>query len=138
MEIADIHVAVLAFTALVILYSDHQGFLYFTGKKQLLSKTFVHYSHLGVWAGLIGMILTGIVLVWPAWDYYLQDPTFYIKMVFVAVLAFNGVAITKLSRTATERPFAALTKEEQRTLMLSGALSATGWVGSTIIGFFFL
>ncbi len=138
MEFEEVHLAILAFTALVILYSDHQAFDYFRGKKQLLSKNFVTWSHRLVWAGLIGMITTGVIMVIPTWEYRLQDPAFYIKMGMVAVLIFNAIAIGKLSHVATERPFAELNTEEKRTLMLSGTLSAIGWISATIIGFVFL
>ena len=138
MEIENLHLATLALTALVILYSDHEGFLYMRQKKVTLSPVFVMWSHSLVWIGLLGMIITGIGLVLPAWEYYLGDPVFYVKMGFVLTLAVNGLFIGKLSHVATETPYALLDRDTKHTLMLSGALSATGWIGATIIGFFIL
>ncbi len=138
MELEELHLATLALTALIILYSDHQGFEYFRGKKQLLTQSFVTWSHRLVWLGLSGMILTGVIMVVPRWEHFLSDPAFYIKMGMVAVLVVNGYAIGKLSHVATETPFAELPPEHKKTLMLSGFLSATGWIGAAVIGFLFL
>ena len=138
MQLLSIHLITLSITALVIIYSDHQGFLYFRGKKQTLSKVFLHWSHILVWAGLLLMITTGVLLTIPAWTYRLQEPTFYIKMGFVLTLVVNAFAIGKLSKVAGEKPFAQLTTSEQRVLLLSGALSAMGWIGAAVIGKFFL
>lgn len=138
MQLLSIHLATLSITALIIIYSDHQGFLYFRGKKQTLSKVFLHWSHILVWTGLLLMITTGVLLTIPAWTYRLQEPTFYIKMGFVLTLVVNAFAIGKLSKVAGEKPFAQLTTSEQRVLLLSGALSAMGWIGAAVIGKFFL
>lgn len=138
MELVDVHLAVLAITALVILYSDHQGFGYFRGKKALLSPRFVHYSHWIVWVGLVAMIATGVGLVIPSWQVYLMDPAFQLKIGFVVVLVVNGFAIGKLAQVASVKPFALLPKREKRTLMISGSLSVIGWVSSSFIGYFLL
>ncbi len=136
--VGELHLPILAFTALVILYSDHQGFEYFRGKKQTLSLNFIHWAHILVWIGLIGMILTGAALLIPQWEFMLQRPEFYVKMGFVGVLIVNAFAIHKLSRIAGERPFTLLTRAERHTLMISGGLSTLGWVGSAFIGYFIL
>lgn len=125
-------------TAAVIIYSDHQGFEYFRGKKQTLSAQFVTWSHRLVWLGLALIILTGLALALPAWEYYLTDLAFYMKMSFVAVLIMNGLAIGKLSHKAETTPFAELSPDEKKTLMVSGALSFIGWVSAAAIGFFVL
>ena len=138
MEIVTLHVATLLLTALFILYSDHQGFLYFRGKKATLSPTFLAWSHRLVWCGLLLMIVSGILLVLPSWEYRLQQPIFYVKMGFVLVLVVNAFAIGTLSRVAAQKPFAMLSLEEKRTLLLSGTLSAVSWVGAATIGFLFL
>jgi hypothetical protein len=137
-EIKTIHLTVLLATALVILYSDHQGFEYVRGKKETLSRRTVTRSHRLVWLGLVLMIGTGIAMVLPAWEYWLSNPTFYVKMGFVLTLVINGLFIGKLSHTATERPFASLTREEKTVLLVSGVLSGAGWLGAATVGLFFL
>lgn len=138
MEFEEIHLAILAATALVILYSDHQGYLYFRGKKPVLRENFIRWSHRLVWIGLVGMVLTGVSMVIPQWEYFLADPVFYVKMGMVAVLAVNAIAIGTLSPVATTTPFAALPREQRNTLIFSGTLSALGWISAALIGFFFL
>ena len=136
--IGELHVPILALTALVILYSDHKGLLYMLGKHEVLSERFVVWSHRLVWVGLIGMIITGAVLVSGSLEYRLTQGAFYIKMGLVLVLIMNAVAIGKLSKVATHTPFAALSLEQRRTLLVSGMLSAAGWIGAALIAFFVL
>lgn len=138
MPIVGIHLATLFITALVIVHSDHQGFLYFRGKKQTLSQPFLKWSHHLVWAGLILMITTGVLLTIPQWEYRLTEAAFYVKMTFVGVLVVNAFAIGTLSKLAGTTPFALLQKEQRRTLLLSGALSSICWVGATVMGMFFI
>ena len=138
MSIVGIHLATLFITALVIVYSDHQGFLYLRGKKQTPSQPFLKWSHHLVWAGLILMITTGVLLTIPQWEYRLTQTEFYIKMAFVGVLVVNAFAIGALSKLAGTTPFASLQKEQKRTLLLSGALSSLCWIGATMMGMFFI
>lgn len=138
LELETIHLTTLALSAIVILYSDHMGFAYFRGTRTTLPLSFVTWSHRLVWAGLIGMILSGFFLVLPAWEYYLAEPVFFVKMGFVLTLIVNAFFIGKLSVLTTERAFAELPPELRKTLLVSGALSGIGWVGAAIIGFFFL
>jgi hypothetical protein len=57
-------------------------------------------------------------------------------LALVATVALNGFFIHNLMMKATVTSYAALAPEERRLLMVSGALSAIGWVGSALIGFF--
>lgn len=132
------HGLIVFATIIVILYSDHQGFLYFRGKKATLSLSFVNWSHRLVWLGLGLIISTGSILVSFNVERYVADPAFFLKMSFVGVLIMNGLAIGALSHKASTTPFAALSQEEQRTLLVSGALSFMGWVGAFVIGAAFL
>ncbi len=137
-ELENVHLLILALTAFVILYSDHQGLDYLRQKKVTLSKRSITRLHRMVWIGLLGMVVTGIALVIPAWEHYLTEPSFYVKMGFVLTLAVNGVFIGKLSHTAADTPYPLLESETKKSLLLSGALSSIGWVGATVVGFFFL
>lgn len=132
------HGTIFLATAAVIIYSDHHGLLYFLGKKQTLSANFVKWSHKLVWTGLLLMITTGLALMLPAWEYYLTEIAFYAKMGFVAVLVMNAIAIGTLSKKASLTPFASLSSSEKKTLLVSGALSFTGWIAAASIGFFIL
>lgn len=136
--LGELHLPVLIITALVILYSDHQGIDYMRGKKETLSPRTVAWSHRLVWLGLVLMIATGVTLMLPAWEYWLADPIFYVKMGFVVTLLINGLFIGKLSHVATERPFSSLMGQEKAVLIVSGGLSGAGWLGAATIGLFFL
>lgn len=138
LELESLHLFVLACTVIAILYADHEGLSYVRGKKAVLNARSVQYTHRFVWVGLIGMILTGVALILPAWEYWLNDSTLYVKMGFVLMLVINSFFIDALSPVATERPFHELDTDTRRTLLVSGALSGIGWVGAAVIGFFFL
>jgi hypothetical protein len=138
MEIETLHLLVLACTGVVILHADHEGYKYVSGKKEVLSASWVTWSHRLVWGGLVSMILTGIALALPRSQYLLQDPIFFVKMAFVLILIINAYAIGKLSLVATTKPYRELEKDTQRTLLISGGISMVGWVGASVIGFFFL
>lgn len=137
-ELSTIHLIILGLTAVVILYADHEAFEYFRGKKQVLVAKSIHRLHVLVWCGLIGMIMTGVVLTIPTWEYRLTQPEFYIKMGLVLTLVVNASFISKVSGIATKMPFAELSKNEKVVLLVSGAVSAVCWVGATVIGYFFL
>lgn len=127
-----VHLVVLVCTGLVVLYSDHLGWQYFRGTKHTLDSTLIHRLHYTVWAGLIGMIVTGIVMVAPGFSYYAAQPYFWVKMGFVGLLVVNSVAITFLMQVATTTPYASLTQKQRLPLMISGALSTVGWVGAVV------
>jgi hypothetical protein len=132
------HGFIFLITAAIILYTDHRGFNYFRGSESTLPKKFLERSHRLVWAGLALMITTGVFLTIPAWEFRLSEPVFYAKMGFVLILLMNAVAIGKLSQKAATVPFVDLNKEEQITLLVSGGLSASGWISAAVIGFFIL
>lgn len=138
MSYLTLHLFTLAVTALAILYADHQGFLYFRGRKHTLSREFVVWSHRLVWVGLLLMIFSGGMMAYPAWEYYVTEPAFLVKMFFVVTLVINAFAIGKLSHVAVRSPFAELSKREKTQLLLSGALSGICWLGAAILGYFFL
>ena len=91
-----------------------------------------------MWAGLLLMIATGFTLLMRAPTFYLTEPVFYAKIGFVLVLVMNSFAIGKLSEKAALTPFAQLSSQEKKTLLVSGALSFSGWVAAAGIGYFIL
>lgn len=133
-----LHLLSLAFSAACILWSDHLGFLYFIGAKKTLPFTTMQRLHYAVWIGLLGMIASGIALTLPAWSYYMSDPAYIVKMLFVLVLVINGIAIGFLMPISTKIPFVNLPKSTKTLLLISGAASATSWIAATLIGFFWL
>jgi hypothetical protein len=136
--LGSLHVPVLLATIVVILYSDYQAWLYFSGKKKTLSPKFTFWSHRLIWVGLGGMILSGMALIAPAWQFYASDPVFYIKMWFVLVLVINAVVIGRLMLVVNTHSCKELAPALKKTLLISGFLSGVSWVGAMSIGYFFL
>jgi cation transport ATPase len=136
MDLATLHLASLIITVPVILFADHMGFQYFTGRVQTLNATKVMWAHRLVTIGLLLLIITGVALTVPVWAILLENPYFYAKLAFVATLALNGYFIEKLMKKATTTPFAQLTADEKRVLLISGAVSGVSWVATVFIAFF--
>lgn len=137
-DLITIHLTILALTALVIAYADHEAFAYFRGKKPLLDKKRTTILHYLVWAGLAGMIASGLTMALPGLSYYLSEPEFLLKMGFVLVLIVNSLFITRLFPIASETPFAELPEKTKLLLLISGGASTVSWLGAFIIGYFFL
>jgi len=136
MDFTTLHLISLIGTAPVILFADHMGFQYLTGRTQTLSAIKVQWAHRLVTIGLLLLIITGIVITIPAWAIFLENPYFYAKLAFVVTLALNGYFIDKLMKKAITTPFAQLAPEEKRVLLVSGAVSGASWVATILIGFF--
>jgi hypothetical protein len=134
----DLHLLSLAVTVPFILYSDHLGLKYMLGKINTLDLNTTKKLHLVVFIGLGLLIFTGAALTIPDLDYYLQEEEFLLKMFFVLTLTLNGLFIGKLMKLASQKTFKELTTKQQLTLLISGATSATCWLSSFIIGYFFL
>jgi len=130
------HILSLIFSGCVIVVADHDGFLWFRGKKETLNPSRLELLHQLTWIGLVLLIVTGFFLFYPARDFLLKNPAFIIKMIFVALLLGNGFVIGKLSHIAKTKSFASLQKGEKAKLLLSGVISATSWIGATIAAFF--
>ncbi len=133
-----LHLGALIIIAPFILYADHLGFQYFRGKKQLLMSAPLKLLHNVINIGLLIIISSGIGLVLPAWDYYITDAIFQLKMFFVLTLIINGWFISRLMKTATTLPYANLKGNKKAWLLLSGITSIASWFASAIIGLYLL
>ncbi len=129
-----LHVVAIIVTGLCVLYSDEQGFEWMVGKKQTLDAAKVELLHIVVSVGLALIILTGGLRAIPALSYYLAQPAFIAKMVFVLALIINGFFIGKLSHMATTRTFASMSSRERIPLFISGGVSVLGWAGALLLG----
>lgn len=138
MDLIAIHLATLSLTAIAILYADHMGYQYFTGKRLHLNHERTVILHRIVWVGLIGMIVSGYLIAAPQWDYLRSEPVFFVKLGLVLVLVMNALVIGKMAHLTSDRAFAELPADVRRAFMISGALSAIGWIGAAVIGYFYL
>lgn len=127
-----LHLTLLGLTALVILYTDSQGLLWLLGKKETLSAKVMTWLHWAVWAGLLGMILTGISLASSYGTYLMTQYLFGLKMFFVLLLVINAFLIGRHMHLATEKRFSELSTAEKRALIISGAVSTISWIGAFV------
>ena len=135
--VLPIHLTVLGVTVLGILIADHEAFLWIRGKKPVLEFKKIFRLHIWVGIGLIGMIITGFLMFWPAHTYLLtKSPAFLGKMFFVALLVGNSFFLGEMLKISTKRTFASLTPKEKRPMYISGALSTISWVSAATLAFF--
>ena len=128
------HVLAVLFAGVVVFYSDEQGFMYMRGKRSILSAKKLEWLHALVGVALALLILTGGLLFMRAPSYYLANTTFLIKMGFVGALLVNGFFIDRLSKIASQKPWAELSKRERLPLLISGAISGLCWLGALSCG----
>lgn len=117
-----------------VLYADYHGGRWFRGTVATLPARTVERMHAGVSVGLAALLLTGGLMFIDRSAYLLSQPAFLTKMGFVAALVINGFFIGRISGLATAGPFADLPAGKKRQVVLSGAVSAIGWVAATALG----
>ncbi len=130
----QLHLLALCIAAVGIVLADYIGWQYLRGSVTTVSAVTLRRLHRVVWLGLGLMIATGGALVAEQPE-VLTEVSFYVKLLMVAALLFNGVCIGKLMQVATTTPYRALDQQIRRRLMLSGAVSLTCWIGAAVIGF---
>lgn len=130
------HIASLTFVAWNVFRADHMGFSWIQGKTERLTVSEVKKYHYRTLTGLMLMILTGLLLFWPAKDYLLTRIEFWIKMGFVIALIINSFVIGTLSNTAVTKTFSSLTTKEKTPLFITGAVSTICWLGAATMAFF--
>lgn len=133
-----LHLSILAFTAWNMWKADRLGFMWMKGKIDLLDEVVVRKYHMRVWTGLVGMMATGFLMFWPMREYLLARPQFYAKIAFVLILLVNGFVIGRLQNISTTKTFKELRKKEKAELLISGAISAIGWLGAAMLAFFII
>jgi hypothetical protein len=131
------HLTVLAVTVVGILAADYRGLAYVRGKRDVLYDSTTRFLHSYIWLGLAGMVLSGVMLMLPIWEYYLSQPAFIAKIAFVGLLIWNGWVIRSLMKLGVES-YAELPQETRRAFLRSGAFSLVGWVAATALGFLYL
>jgi hypothetical protein len=133
-----VHLLILVFVAWTVVHADHMGFAWVRGKVRTLDERKVARLHRHTWYGLIGMIITGVLMFIPLHTFLLARPQFYAKMAFVFALNINGFAIGRLQKVAFVKSFKELSTREKLPLMISGAVSTLCWLGAAAGGFYLL
>jgi len=130
--IFPIHILFLCVAGLGILMADSSAFAWLRGKREVIGRETLFVSHWVVTAGLVGLILTGLVMFWPMREYLLSQPLFWLKMAFVAALVINSFFIEYLMHTAAHRSFASLSHAQKVPFIVSGGISTLSWLGAGI------
>lgn len=124
------HLLGLAIAFVGVLLADHAGFSWMRGKTPLLDGAKLKKYHHIVSIGLGLLIVSGLVLFWPGRNFLIHNTLFLGKMTCVLALVINGFVISKFMGITTTRTFASLSTKEKTPLMISGAVSTLGWIGS--------
>jgi len=128
-----VHLTSLAIAIVGILFADKSGFAWIRGKTATLDQKQLHLIHNTVSLGLVGLIASGVYLLWPQRSDLLVNPLFLLKMFFVATLIINSFAINFLTYTATQMPYADVPAARKRLFLISGAVSTIGWLGTVVM-----
>ena len=131
--LSSLHIAAVIFSFGVIMLADKQAFSWIRGKQVTLDPKRLHLYHLLTWVGLLVLVVTGVIMLWPRADYLLRQPLLIMKMLFVGILLVNAILIGRLMNLAVMRSFASLSKRELIPLFASGAFSMIGWVGALVV-----
>lgn len=129
-----LHITLIFATLAVVLYADEQAFLWIRGAVETLPKRRLEWLHALTGLGLAGLITTGGLMFLQQANFLLSNPTFLIKMVFVAALIINGFFISVINTIATMRSWSSLSTRERLPLLISGAISTGSWAGAGICG----
>jgi hypothetical protein len=128
-----LHILAVLFVLVVAFIADIEAMSWMRGKTPLLDHGRMRLYHGLTWWGYGVLVVTGIFLLLPMMSYALSQPLFVMKLLFVAVLFFNGLLIGKLSYIACERRFEELTTDEKWKLLTSGALSTFSWLAAIVL-----
>lgn len=134
MPLLPLHILSLLFSLFWIFRSEKDGLAWMRGKIQTIDHAKLRRYHLFVWLGLGGLIVSGFFMFWPGRNYYFSDPTFLVKMGFVAALIINSFVIDVFLKVAAEKPFAEVSKNQKTGLFISGGASMVAWVGAITMG----
>ena len=126
--ILAIHIGSFIVTIVTVVIADLHALVWWRGWFAVLDKRRLQWFHRIVSIGLGVSILSGIFLFWPAREYLLTRPSFYTKILFVAVLCVNAIYIHQHLLVACRQRFSELTKAQQRPLLVSGMVSTVGWI----------
>lgn len=131
-----LHILSFGFVLGVTAIADKDALGWVRGKHLVLDEKRLRQYHRMVWLGLIAVVITGGLLLYPSRLYLLSDLLFDIKLLFVAILFINAILIGKLADRASRVPFRHISTREKRALFLSGAVSAFSWISAAFIAFY--
>lgn len=132
LPLLQIHITAVFATLAIVVVADTHGLLWIFGKLKTLSLQKMQLLHRATWIGLITIMLAGGSMFLGYSEYLLSLPAFRFKLFFIAALLVNAFFIGKHLTVATTATFASLPLKEKRALLISGAVSASSWIGAFI------
>jgi multisubunit Na+/H+ antiporter MnhG subunit len=129
-----IHVIILIGTLFYILSADSLAIAWMRDVRTTLNRNEVRRYHRNVSIGLGLMIVSGGFMFFRAPEWLLSNPAFIAKMVFVAFLILNSVAIHFLMNIAIHKSYKEVPKKQRAMLIISGGVSIIGWIGAIVCG----
>lgn len=136
MDTVSLHFLALLITVPAVLYGDHLGVAYVTGRSATIPQKKIVWTHRAVMAGLLLLIATGVATALPMWEILLEKPLFYAKLACVTTLLINSFFINALMHKASAVAYASLGKDEQHVLLVSGGVSVCSWIAAALIGLY--
>lgn len=133
LPITPIHLFFVLFSFFWIIRSDWYGLTWIRGIRTLLENEKLDVFHTRVWVGLVGIIVTGLLLVAQRTE-LLTNFFFWFKMCFVGVLLVNSFFINKEMILARTTPFVKLSRKQKTYIFLVGAISTISWISAFILG----
>ena len=131
--IVPIHVGILLATLTCVAWADIYASMWLHGTKTILNNVILTRLHIAVTIGLIGMLITGVLLFWPLQEYLVsQSNAFFAKMFFVFALVVNSFVIEKYMAIATTQSFKEVPIRQKVVLFVSGGASSLSWIGAII------
>jgi hypothetical protein len=130
MYLLPIHIGAFIFTIMGVIVADLYGLRWIIGQKEVLNEKLLHFLHVYVAHGLIASITSGAIMAYPVAEYLITTPAFLLKLFFVITLAINSFVIGEHVSIASKTPFKTLSKKAKLTLIISGLVSSTAWIGA--------
>lgn len=130
--VLPIHITAFFLTITAVAVADAHALLWVIGTLPQLPKSRMHTLHMVVSYGLLVLITTGCIMFWPVRDFLLYETAFQIKILFVAALTINGFVIGRHMHIATTVPFSDVAPKLKATLLVSGCVSTTSWIGAFV------
>lgn len=130
-----LHILSFGFVIGVSAIADKDALAWIRGTQRVLEAKRLRQYHLMIWIGLASVVVSGVLLLYPARLYLLGDILFDIKLLFVAILFVNAFLIGRLVEYATTIPFRDVALRDKRALFMSGAISLMSWAAAAAIAF---
>jgi Na+-driven multidrug efflux pump len=74
MSLLALHVVLMCFAVIIIFLADKEAVSWFSGKKETLAPVRLSLYHYLMWASLLGLMGTGVLMTLPMYTYLLRQP----------------------------------------------------------------